>query len=410
MKTLCILESASRVDGGVFVAERTLQRMLSMDHGVQVAVVGLRDRFSEQDRDQWLPLRPKFADVCGPASFGFSPSLPSMLDRTVDLTYSATLWRYPSMAVLRWHERTRKPMIAAPHGSLDPWALRNSRMKKRIASLLYKNAQLGKSACLRALCASEIDSLRSFGLRNPVCLIPNGIDLPHEPETPARKFQGAKILLFLGRLHPKKGLPAALRAWAKTGDKRRGWKFVIAGWDNGGHEEVLKNLCRELGLKVGSCKEDRHGVFNEPGLSDLHPLFQAHTQEDVVLFGPALRNEKDALLRSADAAILPSLSEGLPMAVLEAWAYGLPMLMTDACNLPEGFEAGAAVRVTCDPSSIANGLDEILSMSASERVSMGLSGRRLVTERFNTARTAADMKEVYDWVLGGGPAPGCVGT
>ena len=408
MKALCVMESASRVDGGVFVAERTLQRMLAIDHGVKVEVVGLHDQFSEQDRDQWTPLAPRFARVAGPPGVGYSPTLPGLLDAGADLAYSATLWRYPSMAVLHWHEKTRKPMIAAPHGSLDPWALRHSRVKKALASMLYKRAQLAKSACLRALCSSEVDALRAFGLRNPVCLIPNGIDLPAEPATPAREFQGAKLLLFLGRLNPKKGLPAALRAWARSGISRAGWKFVIAGWDNGGHEALLNDLCRELGLKVGSCKEDRHGVFSEPGLSDLHPLFQAHTEEDVVLFGPALRNEKDALLRSADACILPSLSEGLPMAVLEAWAYGLPMIMTDACNLPEGFESGAAIRVTSDEESIAAGLDEMLKMSAAERATMGSSGRRLVTERFNTARTASDMKAVYDWVLGGGPPPPCV--
>ncbi len=409
MKTLCILESASRVDGGVFVAERTLQRILAMDHGVDVNVIGLRDRYSDEDCPLWEPLVPRFARVTGPAGFGYSTEIAGMLDGDADLAYSATLWRHPSMAVLRWHERTRRPMIAAPHGSLDPWALSHSRAKKRIAAMIYKNAQLAKSACVRALCVSEIDSLRRFGLRNPVCLVTNGIDLPPELETPVREFQGAKLLLFLGRLHPKKGLPDALRAWANAGKKRQGWKFVIAGWDNGGHEAVLKTLCGELGLKVGSCKDDRNGVFQEPGLSDLHPLFQAHTEEDVVLFGPALRNEKDALLRSADACILPSLSEGLPMAVLEAWAYGLPMLMSGACNLPEGFDAGAAIRVACDPGSIGRGLEEILGMSAAERAAMGAAGRRLVVERFNTMQTAKDMKDVFDWVLGGGSKPGCVG-
>jgi poly(glycerol-phosphate) alpha-glucosyltransferase len=117
-------------------------------------------------------------------------------------------------------------------------------------------------------------------------------------------------------------------------------------------------------------------------------------------------------LRQADAFILPSFSEGLPMSVLEAMAYRLPVLMTDHCNLPEGFAAEAAVRIGTglrgQPMGIDEGMCTLMEMSDSERVAMGQRGRALVEERFTWPQVAAQMKEVYEWVLGGGETPGCV--
>lgn len=98
------------------------------------------------------------------------------------------------------------------------------------------------------------------------------------------------------------------------------------------------------------------------------------------------------------------------MAVLEAWSYCLPVLMTRACNLPEGFAAGAAVEITTAPEQMAEALGGFLAMTDAERRVMGAAGRRLVEQRFTWDRVAAEMHEVYTWVLGGGPPPSCVVT
>ena len=187
------------------------------------------------------------------------------------------------------------------------------------------------------------------------------------------------------------------------------WQFVIAGWDQGGHEAELRQLCNELKLTVGSRQSSREPTAN-------HSSHATPPEADVVFYGPAFGEEKDALFRSSDAFILPSLSEGLPMAVLEAWAYGLPVLMTPECNLPEGFAAAAAIKIAVPgkaetlkgETSIANGLMMLLKMSDAERAGMGARGRRLVEEQFTWPKIAAQMKEVYEWVLGGVNKPGCV--
>jgi poly(glycerol-phosphate) alpha-glucosyltransferase len=268
---------------------------------------------------------------------------------------------------------------------LDPWAVRNSSWKKTIAGWLYENEHLRGAACLHALCQSEAASIRAYGLDNPICVIPNAVELPSDQETENAPWLTSKtganpVLLFLGRIHPKKGLSALIDAWEALGPSRGDWHLAIIGWDDGGHEEKLHRKARQLGL----------------------------LDDTVHFLGPRFGDEKAAAFSQADAFILPSHSEGLPMAVLEAWSYGLPVLKTPACNIPEGFAADAAVRVEPNADAIATGLERLIAMPPAERAAMGERGRALVEERFTWPRVAEQMHAVYRWILGQREAPDCV--
>jgi glycosyltransferase involved in cell wall biosynthesis len=433
MRALTILESVSRADGGIFEAERSLQCALAKTGVVEVRVVGLRDGFTEADAGSWGDLRPRVAEVLGPMGIGYAPGFAGLLDADVDLAYAATLWKYPSWAVLYWQKKTGKPVVVAPHGSLDAWALNNSRWKKRLAAWFFKDEQLRRATSFRALCVAEVDAIRAYGLRQRIEIIPNGVELPdlltmEGTEITERK----KRLLFLGRIHPKKGLMGALRAWAdlkgKMGNSKWGnWQFVIAGWDQGGHEGELKALCAELGLRiaVGTTKDTNSHEMEEAGLRLAGQAGAADSENlklnsyklktpspdaedaDVLFYGAAFGEEKEALLRSADAFVLPSFSEGLPMSVLEAWAYGLPVVMTPECNLPEGFASRAALEIRSGKGSFQSsdfsfqqGLRTLLEMSDHERAAMGMRGRKLVEEKFTWQKVAAQMLELYEDLLG----------
>jgi poly(glycerol-phosphate) alpha-glucosyltransferase len=326
-----------------------------------------------------------------------------------DLLHTHGIWQWPSAAVHGWYQNTKRPYLIAPRGMLDPWALARSTWKKWLVSHWYEAAHLRDAACLHALCASEAESMRAYGLTNPICVIPNGVELPEEiPEMlkSGKLNQEKKILLFLGRLHPKKGLMNALRAWAEVRGQRseaggrEDWQFVVAGWDQSGHEANLKRLCDELHLTYA---ETPASIFTDNG---------QRTKDNgasVIFTGPAFGLEKDALLRRASAFILPSFSEGLPMSVLEAWSYRLPVLMTDECNLPEGFAADAAIHIGTDVTSIAEGMRGLLRSPASDLRSLGRNGRALVERQFTWPQIAAQMKDVYDWVLGIGEKPSSIG-
>jgi poly(glycerol-phosphate) alpha-glucosyltransferase len=128
----------------------------------------------------------------------------------------------------------------------------------------------------------------------------------------------------------------------------------------------------------------------------------------VHFLGPLFGREKDAALRRADAFVLPSLSEGLPMAALEAWSYGLPVLQTEACNLPEGFQAKAAFRLSLAPEEMARDLHAFMQIEPSKLAEMGRNGRGLVERNFCWNGVAGQLLEVYAWLLEDGAQPASV--
>jgi poly(glycerol-phosphate) alpha-glucosyltransferase len=269
---------------------------------------------------------------------------------------------------------------------LDAWAIGNGRWKKRLAAACYEGEHLRGSACLHALCSAELRAIRDFGLDNPVCVIPNGVAELDRADFPPPAWRGAlpsdaKILLYLGRIHPKKGLPNLIGALARCDAAVRSgrWRLVGAGWDQGGHQAELEALAASAGIA------DR-----------------------VHFIGPQFGRDKDATLHAADAFVLPSYSEGLPMAVLEAWAHGLPVLMTPQCNLPEGPAHGAALSVDPAVDSLAAGLGVLFGLSDDELGAMGRRGAELVALRFTWPVVGRRMQDVYRWLLGRGGRPDCV--
>ena len=383
MKIGFLVSSVSREAGGLFHSVRGLAKAVTCA-STSVRVFGISDEQSAVDLQDWRPLsvqtfRPQWR------TWGYSNQLlPAMLDADLDILSTHGLWKYCSVASHRWHRRMARPYIVHPHGMLESWALANAAWKKRIAALLYENRHLRDTACLRALCGAEAQSVRAYGMRNPICVIPNGVDLPDLSETPtpqARPFaEGQKVLLYLGRLHPKKNVSNLIRAWKQILNShpttRASWLLAIAGWSQGGYEAQLRQLTTDLALLTS-----------------------------VIFLGPRFGTEKDECYRGCDAFIMPSLSEGLPMTVLEAWAYAKPVLMTPECNLPEGFDAGAALQIGTGPEEIAAGLKRVIEMSDDDRRAMGNRGRNLVETKFSWPRIGEQMRAVYEWMLRGGATP-----
>lgn len=397
-----LIHSLSRNAGGLFESVRHLVQALERED-VGVGVFGCADENTGEDVGHWHPTQVSIFKPVWPESFGYSPEYLEEIEAYApNLIHTHGIWLYPSMAARRYSLQTGAATMISAHGMLDPWAVNHSRWKKALAYWLFEKAHLENATCLRALCQSEADSIRSLGLKNPVSIIPNGIDLPEKmPDGPApwqgRVPEGRKILLYLGRIHPKKGLPELMRAWAtltrENPEIRSEWLLAISGWDQGGHENELKEICRQEGIAWDDLRA---------------PESEQSAGASVLFTGPQFNDAKARAYYHSAAFILPSYSEGLPMVVLEAWAYQLPVLITPECNLPEGFAAGAAIRITPHASSIGEGLRQLFEMSGAERDQMAQRGRELIVNKFNWRSIALEMKVVYQWMLGGGTRPGCL--
>jgi poly(glycerol-phosphate) alpha-glucosyltransferase len=371
--------SLSRRAGGILPI---MQSHVSefMRAGLKVSVHGPEDPDTEKDRAGWGPVR-LYAEPTRLSRFAYAPSLGAGISaEQPDIVHLHGLWQYPSVVADRWRRRTGRPIVISTQGMLEPWALANARPKKRVAEMLFERRNLSSAAVLHCSRA-EVEGVRAFGLRNPIAVLPNGATLPEQASLipPPEFMKGPQqTLLFLGRLHPKKGISETIAAWARLVVEHPNfgiaWRLVIAGWDDGGHAERFKAEASALGLG------DR-----------------------VVFPGPLFGDLKAATLANADAFILASHSEGFPMAVMEAWAYSLPVFMTRECNILEGFREGAAIEITTDPKEISDVLSHHLLRQDLRDV--GLKGRTMVEKYFSWPLIAAQIVSVYNWILGRSKMP-----
>jgi poly(glycerol-phosphate) alpha-glucosyltransferase len=364
MKIVAITNYLSERGGGIPPAILRLYQLL--------AGKGLDVVLAAGDSPEHAPgIRVVTYRTCGPRSFGFALDLLQILDRErPDLVHLHGLWTYGSIAVQIWQSRTGNPVVVSSHGMLDPWALRHRALKKRIAGAAYEWRNLRQASCIHALTEGEVKSLNNLGFHDHIVRIPNGIDLAKSADL---RQPSRKIVLYLGRLHPKKGLVETLIAWSlfqkELAIEPARWQLVIAGWDDGGHRAELYNIVRKYSL-----------------------------EEHVKFIGPVFGDAKDILYAAADATILASYSEGLPMSVLETWAFAKPVFMTEQCNLPEGFTAGAAFEITTDPRKIAKVLVDLLPDRA-RLISAGQAARALADASFNWAKISDRWLSLYSSLL-----------
>ena len=379
----------SRRAGGLMDSVRSLSRFLENEHDIQIDVISVEDEFSTEDRARWGDLSLHLVAPRYPG-FRYAPELACQLaSLTPDLVHTHGIWTYLSIATVRWSKSnggvTPRPYLVSTHGMLDPWALRNSRWKKIIAAFVFERRHLKNAACIHAVNQAEAAAIRAFGLRNPICVIPNGVEVresnsPYRmPRWAAEMVEGRKVLLYLGRLHPKKGLSILLRGWKEASKREGGWVLVIAGWDQGGHRAELEQLARELKIT-----------------------------DSVQFAGPLFGEARETAYQNANAFVLPSLSEGQPLVVLEAWSHTCPVLMTPECNLPEGFEKRAAIRMNTTVEGAAMALRKLFALDEPALQEMGRRGRDLVIRNFSWSQIASQMFAVYKWLLGRSAAPDCV--
>jgi glycosyltransferase involved in cell wall biosynthesis len=389
LKVSMLAPSISWRAGGMRDCVLNLSRFLENKPDIHVDIVSVEDEFAAEDRATWGDLSVHVV-ASKHAGFRYAPGLLRQLSSlTPDLVHTHGIWTYLSIATNRWAKSddavTLRPYVISTHGMLDPWALRNSRWKKIVAGFAFERRHLENAACIHAITQAEVTGIRSFGLKNPICIIPNGVELPtgnaahRTPPWAANTVSGRKVLLYLGRLHPKKGLSVLLRGWKTASRREKEWVLMIAGWDQCGHRQELEQLVRELEIT-----------------------------DSVKFAGPFFGDARDAAYQNANAFVLPSLSEGQPLVVLEAWSYACPVLMTPECNLPEGFEKGAAISMSSTVEGAAAALGKLFGSEESTLQDMGHRGHDLVIRNFSWPQIASQMFNVYKWLLGCSAPPNCV--
>ena len=223
---------------------------------------------------------------------------------------------------------------------------------------------------------SEYQAVRAFGLKQPVAVIPNEVEAP--PPLADRKalpwpypeaWREHPVLLFLGRMHPVKGVLPFIHAWRHSVKMGTRWRLAIVGPDQRHHGKVVLAHIKQYAL-----------------------------QSSVMWLGPKYGKDRDACYHHAAAFILPSYSEGFPMTALEALSFGLPAVLTPACHFPEAVDAGAALCAEPTENGIAEALRQLFALERAQLTGMGQKGESLVNTAFTWESVAKRMIAVYTWL------------
>lgn len=366
-----IVPAISKESSGPSYSVPNLARSL-LSNGVDCNLVAM-DLYSACEYPPWIRLFPKGS---GPIKLGCCPSMNRWLRmqaRTgvIDILHNHGMWQVNSLYIGRI-SRPGLVRLSSPRGALSKWAMAHgSRFKKMFWYTLQKPC-LRKMDCLHATCLEELGDIRRLGFSQPVTVIPNGIDLPSE--TLVKKVKKENILLFLGRIHPVKGVDNLLKAWAIIEHTFPKWKLVIAGSDHGYHE----------------------GAGYMASMIQLMHDLKIRNAEFV---GEVTGERKKTSYLNADLFVLPTHSENFGVAAAEALAHSVPAIVTKGAPWSGLIEnkAGWHIDIGVEPLVVA--LREAMAMTHQRRVEMGKNGRDWMKRDFSWTRIGQMMAQTYHWLL-----------
>lgn len=336
-----------------------------------------------------IPSKPEFLKVfpfgLGPRRLGRSPMMFGWLteataDGKVDIVHNHGMWQM-NAAYPGWVVRGRNTMlVSSPRGTFSPWAMSHGSWIKRIFWPLIQRPALMTVSCFHATSEAEYLDIRRLGFKQPVAIIPNGIDVPEIREENSGQL---RTLLFLGRFDPKKGIDILLKAWAVVMHRFPDWQLIIVGTDTGyGRRPGYLRQMKELSER---CKLKR-----------------------IEFRGPLYGSEKATIYQSAELFVLPTHSENFGMTVAEALAAGTPAIVTKGAPWHDLATHDAGWWIEYGVESLVACLTEAMDHSSEELALKGANGRDWMLREFSWKIIGSRMDQTYRWLTAGGQAPSWV--
>ena len=398
-------------------------------------------------------------DVFAVRGRGWSPGFRRVLLKeahNTDIVHNHGLWMWPNAYAREAAVAARKPLIISPRGMLESWSLNRSKLRKAVAWWLFEKKNLQSAAMFHATSESEAESIgeatkrlrdketkrlleqdtkrqrwetenrrvaetaRDLTESNvgrwegevPIVVAPNGVDLPDLGRRPGRdileskfaKLKDRRWVVFMSRLHPKKGVDVLLRAWARQKDVASGSWRVASGKESQTADGRRQTATETKRLRDQETKDSPLLVLAGSDLigyrKDVERMVRELQIEDsVVLTGEVLGNEKDCLLANADVFVLPSYSENFGIVVAEAMSWGRPVIASTGTPWKEVADVGAGWWVKPEEGALAQALQEVLGNSQDELDAIGAKGRALVAERYTWATPAERLTKAYEQFL-----------
>jgi glycosyltransferase involved in cell wall biosynthesis len=301
----------------------------------------------------------------GPFRFGGPLSAVFPQFGVPDIFHDSGLWWRHNRMIASTARKLERPLIVSVRGMLEPAALSHRSWRKYIAWHLYQRQILDTAMALHVTGDLEKENVRKFRLRAEIVCVPNGLSCPKE--VACRAFTQPRRVIFLGRLHPIKGLSMLLDAWARI--RPANWVLEIAGPDENGYRRKLENRVDALRLN-GS----------------------------IYFTGPVAGAEKKKLFERASLFVLPSLSENFGLAAGESLAEGVPVIATQSTPWSSLEAEGCGWFVPTSIDGLEHGLRSALATPDEKLVRMGERGHKYIARTFSWAHVTAEMTTLYERV------------
>ena len=380
---------APRTGGPAF---SVLVTVLALNHGGVQAEVFTTDmgaaasaprltRLTAADVDPRMTYPIHIAHASHPLRFAYAPAMRKELGRRAnefDLIHIHSLFLYPQYAAFKVARDHEIPYVVAPHGALDPYYRRRGRIRKAITDCVWQRSMLENAAAFHLTAQRELELISDLAPKVPRFVVPNPVDwrdyvdLP-DPRTFTGPFLGARppssIIMYLGRISQKKGIPALIAAFAKVAPTYPDAGLVIIGPDDEGLTPELRSTAEHLGVSTRT-------------------TFIGHLGD----------RDKRAALAAATIWVLPSATENFAVAAVEALAAGLPVIVSPGVNISRELASlGACVVCEPEPDALAADIAALLR-DPDRRLSLGAAGRQ-AARRFSPESVAAQMVRFYESLL-----------
>jgi glycosyltransferase involved in cell wall biosynthesis len=358
MKVIHFIASIDKTGGGTTEYMRLLGTALAKNTELIVASGGSENPVTIEG------IRVEFFNAKIIAWFAMCEAFKSFLkEEKPDLVHINGIWSPQNWGFQKTAQELAIKVVLSPHGMLEPWILAHNPWKKKLALFLYQRKAIYRANYLLATAQMEQDNIIKLGFSNPISIIPNGIDLSEVKKT--KSIYGTKKMVFLSRIHPKKGIELLLEAWKNTDTKD--WTLEIAG---NGEVEYIKTLTQSA-----------------KGLKNVH------------FVGPQYGESKWDFLRSADVMVLPTYSENFGIVVAEALAVGVPVITTKGTPWEDlhTYECGWWIELSV--SNLRQSLEEVMQTAEDQIKTMGANGQSLVKDKYDIKAVARNMRALYQKIL-----------
>jgi poly(glycerol-phosphate) alpha-glucosyltransferase len=373
LSILYFIDDLDNKKSGIYSSLQQTTSILKKN-GSNVTVLGMGNLIKSQ-QTEWLVKTIPFKSF-GPKSLNYLLGLDDWLKKNLsnyDIVGIHSLWSFSASILVKYCLLYNIPFVVTTHGMLHPEALKISKWKKILAKKILLSKLFKKAACFQALNYSEYLYIKKFGVKVPISIIGNGIQiiitksLINNFDLPIN-FEKFNICLYLGRLHPIKGVDRLIDSWLSIKIPSN-WILVIAGSGDSNYE------------------------------SELIAMTKNYKNSNIYFVGFVEGDEKHYLYNMSSFTVLPSHSEAFPMSVLESFAHKKPVLITNACEFDDAINANAAITVESSKEGIAIGLQILINLNESDLIKMGQNGFNLAEKNYSWDKIHTNLIEMYNWII-----------